>query len=258
MEAKLHGTISIKVLPASICYKESCIGFTLEVKKFFFFEESYHLFWVLVSNYRRASTVHLLQRIGSRNTWHINIILNVLRKYCNFETLGYSILFAIYALDLIWKVLDKSFNFKAWRVEILKEDQNSLTVTYFDRHIHLFYLVLATFLQEYKESDNEVCESCLHDIKVPFTSKVHLFSQPAKSVKSNAGGGSFCWIGIQYAIPYSQNTLFHLAFSAILPAGLICITFCNSEKKKNTKKDDSEVSESCPHCDGDANVTTGC
>ena len=31
------------------------------------------------------------------------------------------------------------------------------------------------------------------------------YTQPAKSLKSNTGGGSFCWIGIQYAMPYSQK-----------------------------------------------------
>ena len=30
-------------------------------------------------------------------------------------------------------------------------------------------------------------------------------TQPAKSLKSNTGGGSFCWIGIQYAMPYCQK-----------------------------------------------------
>ena len=30
-------------------------------------------------------------------------------------------------------------------------------------------------------------------------------TQPAKSLKGNTGGGSFCWIGIQYAMPYSQK-----------------------------------------------------
>ena len=30
-------------------------------------------------------------------------------------------------------------------------------------------------------------------------------TQPAKSLKSNTGGGSFCWIGIQYAVPYTQK-----------------------------------------------------
>ena len=29
-------------------------------------------------------------------------------------------------------------------------------------------------------------------------------SQPEKSLKSNTGGGSFCWIGIHYAMPYCQ------------------------------------------------------
>ena len=31
------------------------------------------------------------------------------------------------------------------------------------------------------------------------------YTQPAKSLKSNTGGDSFCWIGIQYAMPYSQK-----------------------------------------------------
>ena len=30
-------------------------------------------------------------------------------------------------------------------------------------------------------------------------------SQPAKLLKSNTGGVSFCWFGMQYAIPYSQK-----------------------------------------------------
>ena len=34
------------------------------------------------------------------------------------------------------------------------------------------------------------------------------------------GGVSFCWIGIQYAVPYRQKTLLHTAFSGNLPAGL--------------------------------------
>ena len=38
-------------------------------------------------------------------------------------------------------------------------------------------------------------------------------SQPANSLKSNAGGVSFCWIGIQYAVPYRQkNTPPHCFF----------------------------------------------
>ena len=30
-------------------------------------------------------------------------------------------------------------------------------------------------------------------------------SQPEKSLKSNTGGVSFCWIGIEYAVPYNQK-----------------------------------------------------
>ena len=40
-----------------------------------------------------------------------------------------------------------------------------------------------------------------------------LTSQSAKSLKCNTGGVSFCWIGIQYAMPYSQKyTLPHCFF----------------------------------------------
>ena len=55
--------------------------------------------------------------------------------------------------------------------------------------------------------------------------------QPAKLLKSNTGGGSFCWISIQYAMSYSENTLLHIAFYAILPAGLAFNIQCCIVKK---------------------------
>ena len=43
---------------------------------------------------------------------------------------------------------------------------------------------------------------------------------PAGKIAKKSGGGSFCLIGIQNAMPYIvKNTLLRTAFSEILPAG---------------------------------------
>ena len=44
-------------------------------------------------------------------------------------------------------------------------------------------------------------------------------TQTAKMLKNYSGGVSFCWIAIPSSMLFSQNTLLHIAFSAILLVG---------------------------------------
>ena len=52
-----------------------------------------------------------------------------------------------------------------------------------------------------------------------------MLAQPAKSLKSNTGGGCFCGIGIQYTMPYSQKYTPPHCFFSILPTGRTHTTF---------------------------------
>ena len=77
---------------------------------------------------------------------------------------------------------------------------------FFLMHINFFssnfWRFSASLWQIYIIKDKKiVCAkvATIYDICILIT------SQPAKSLKSNTGGGSFCWISIQYAMPYSQK-----------------------------------------------------
>ena len=59
-------------------------------------------------------------------------------------------------------------------------------------------------------------------------------TQPAKSLKSNTGGMSFCWNGIQYARPYSQKYTppycFFCNFASWVVIKLTFLFLCFTEK----------------------------
>ena len=61
----------------------------------------------------------------------------------------------------------------------------------------------------------------------------YILNRPAKSLKSNTGGVSFCWIGIQYAMPYCQKyTPPHCFFCNF--AGWVYCTLPHLENAKMT------------------------
>ena len=57
--------------------------------------------------------------------------------------------------------------------------------------------------------------------------KIPLNSQPAKTLKSSTGGVSFCWIGMQYAMPYSPKCT---------PPNCFFLQFCQLGVSQNRDK----------------------
>ena len=103
------------------------------------------------------------------------------------------------------------------KISIFSKKVWYLSVTYWHMHwIHLHQQTLQKHQHLSKEKHNHkiidlsVCRSVciLFSKKVDVVAKESMHNarnnQPAKSLKSNTGG-SFCWIGIQYAMPYSQK-----------------------------------------------------
>ena len=68
-------------------------------------------------------------------------------------------------------------------------------------------MMQAVFDQQYYDEEDEEKPEFLDDDEEMLGEGFCLleFTHPAKSLQSNTGGGSFCLIGIQYAMPYSEK-----------------------------------------------------
>ena len=97
---------------------------------------------------------------------------------------------------LVKKVLLKGFFFLKWQndliMKLIKETLEKMLVVFFQKQSMSVEQVL--FMQTKKRT-----------IKMWGRCSMERIIQSAKSLKSNSGGVSFCWIGIQYAMPFSRK-----------------------------------------------------